>query len=125
MTWSDRARQLRDDAYALCLAGRDPRTPQAAKILIVCVVAYLASPIDLIPNFTPVLGLLDDLVLLPLGIALALRMIPPEVWADSREEARTRLREGSPGGRAAAVVVVVTWIGLAALCVWLAVPLFR
>ena len=86
---------------------------------------YLASPIDLIPDFIPVLGLLDDLVLVRLGIAVAIRMIPADVWAEAREKARTMMRERGPGGRAAAVVVVVTWIGLAALCVWLAVRLFR
>ncbi|MBI4617908.1 MAG: DUF1232 domain-containing protein [Planctomycetes bacterium] len=125
MTWSDRARQLRDDAYALYLAGRDPRTPRAAKILIVCVVAYAASPIDLIPDFIPVLGLLDDLVLVPLGITLAIRMTPPEVWAEAREKARASMREGGPGGRTAAAIVVVVWLGLAALCAWVAVHLFR
>lgn len=125
MTWSDRARQLRDDAYALYLAGRDPRTPRAARILIVCVVAYLASPIDLIPDFIPVLGLLDDLVLVPLGIALAIRMIPPEAWAESREKARVALAEPGRGGRIAAVVVVVVWLAIAALGTWLGVRLLR
>ena len=125
MTWSDRARQLCDDSYALYLAGRDPRTPRAVKILIVCVVAYAVSPIDLIPDFIPVLGLVDDLVLVPFGIALAIRMIPPEVWAESREKARATLREGAPGGRAAAVIIVVLWLVLAALCVAVAVRLFR
>ncbi len=100
-------------------------TPRATKILAVCVVAYLASPIDLIPDFIPVLGYLDDLVLVPLGIALAIRMITPEVWTESREKARATMREGGSGGRAAAAIIVVVWLGLVAPCAWLAVRLFR
>ena len=104
MTWKDRARQLRDDSFALYLAGRDPRTPRAAKILVAFVVAYAASPIDLIPDFIPVLGLLDDLAVVPLGIALAIQMMPPEVWAESREKARVAMREAGPRGRLAALL---------------------
>lgn len=113
MTWKERARQLRDDSYALYLAGRDPRTPRAAKLLAACVVAYAFSPIELIPDFIPVLGYVDDLVLVPLGIALAIRMIPPEVWAESREKARVALREAGPRGRIAAAIVVLVWLALA------------
>ena len=77
--WKMRARQLQAEVYALYLAYRDPRVPWYAKAVAACVVGYALSPIDLIPDFIPVLGYLDDLVLIPLGIALVLRMIPPAV----------------------------------------------
>ena len=83
-SWQQRARQLKRETYALYLAYRDPRVPWYAKVLAVCVVAYAFSPIDLIPDFIPVLGYLDDLVFVPLGISLALRLIPPEVMAECR-----------------------------------------
>ncbi len=86
-TWQEKARALKQEIYALYLAYRDPRTPLAARIVTACVVAYAFSPIDLIPDFVPVLGYLDDLILVPLGIALALRLIPPEVMSDCRARA--------------------------------------
>jgi uncharacterized membrane protein YkvA (DUF1232 family) len=73
---------LRGNIKALSLARKDPRVPWAAKAVLVLVVAYALSPIDLIPDFIPVLGLLDDLILLPLGIALAIRLMPKDVWAE-------------------------------------------
>ena len=79
-----RAQTLQADVYALLLAFRDPRTPWVTHGLIALVAAYALSPIDLIPDFIPVLGYLDDLILVPAGIALAIRMIPPQVWTDSR-----------------------------------------
>ncbi len=120
-TWKARARQLEAEVYALYLAYRDPRVPWYAKFLVACVVGYALSPIDLIPDFVPVLGYLDDLLLLPLGIALALRMIPPEVMVECRERARSELAAGKPVSRAAAAVIVLIWLGLAALAVWLIV----
>lgn len=108
-----RVEALKTETYALYLAARHPRTPWYAKAFVAAVVAYAVSPIDLIPDFIPVLGLLDDLVLIPLGVLLALRMIPPEVMAESRAAARDRALE--PGaGRRAAIVVVAIWIVLAA-----------
>lgn len=115
-SWRARARALKRDIAALALAYRDPRTPWAARALTVCVVAYALSPIDLIPDFIPILGYLDDLVLLPLGIVLAIRLIPPEVLADCRARADLALDSGKPAGRAAALVIVGIWVlGAAAL----------
>src|SRR5712691_3572734 len=85
-----RAHLLKRDTIALYLVARDPRTPWYAKVLAAAVVAYALSPIDLIPDFIPVLGYLDDLILVPAGIALVLRLVPAEVMADCREQARTR-----------------------------------
>jgi len=113
--WRQRVRQLRRETYALYLAYRDPRVPWYAKLLAACVVAYAFSPIDLIPDFIPVLGTLDDLVLIPLGIALSVKLIPPQVMAECRAHAAAA--EGKPINWAAAAVIVAIWIGLAALSV--------
>ena len=82
--------RLRDESYALYLASRDPRTPWYAKLLVAAVVAYAVSPIDLIPDFIPVLGQLDDLLLLPIGIALAIRLVPRAVLEEKRALAAAR-----------------------------------
>lgn len=92
--WRRLAARLRREARALWLAGRDPRVPWAARVLIVAVVAYALSPVDLIPDFLPVIGHLDDLVLVPLGLWLALRMVPDAVWQDCR--ARAAAGDGPP-----------------------------
>ncbi|MFA7296667.1 MAG: DUF1232 domain-containing protein [Dehalococcoidia bacterium] len=110
------ARGIRRDTLALAYAVRDPRTPWAARILGAAVVAYAVSPIDLVPDFIPVLGYLDDLILLPLGLLLVRRLIPDEVLADARARAdasTTRLRS-----TAGAAVVIMIWLGVAALLVW-------
>jgi uncharacterized membrane protein YkvA (DUF1232 family) len=91
--------------------------PWYARVFAAVVVAYAFSPIDLIPDPIPVLGYLDDLVIIPLGVALAIRMIPPQILAECREEARGV--KDRPVGKVAAVVVVTVWIALAALGVWL------
>lgn len=106
----DRARRLSRETYAVYLAARHPRTPLMAKLLAGGVAAYALSPIDLIPDFVPVLGYLDDLLLLPAGIALALRMIPPDVMQECRERAAVQFAAGSSIRPGAAAVVVVTWI---------------
>jgi uncharacterized membrane protein YkvA (DUF1232 family) len=113
--WKARARQLKQETYALYLAYRDPRTPWYAKVLAGVVVAYAFSPIDLIPDPVPVLGYLDDLLLVPLGIALAIRAIPKPVLADCRQQAAKSLAEGRPVNSAAAAVIVIIWLVLAAL----------
>lgn len=123
--WKQRARQLKAETYALYLAYRDPRTPWVARIFAAIVVGYAFSPIDLIPDFIPVLGYLDDLVLVPFGIWLALGMIPPEVMADSRARAQDALTNGKPVSRAAAVVIVAVWLLLAALGIALCLKIFR
>jgi uncharacterized membrane protein YkvA (DUF1232 family) len=121
MNWKDRVRRLKTEIYAVYLAYRDPRVPWLARLFAACVVGYALSPIDLIPDPIPVLGYLDDLVLVPLGIALALKMIPPEVMAECRERARAETAQGRPTNWAAAAVVVAIWLLLAAAAVALIV----
>jgi uncharacterized membrane protein YkvA (DUF1232 family) len=116
------AQRLRVEVYALYLAYKDPRVPWYARVFAAVVVAYAFSPIDLIPDPIPVLGYLDDLVIIPLGVALAIKMVPPQVLAECREE--TRGVEDRSVGKVAAMVVVAVWISLAALAVWLAARAF-
>ncbi len=109
---------MKIEVHAVYLAGHDPRVPWYAKTLALAVAAYAFSPIDLIPDFIPVLGYLDDLVLVPLGVALFIRLTPPAVWEEARAAA-TR-KAGEPEGRlgvAAAVAVVLIWLTLAVLVV--------
>lgn len=113
-SWKRRAQALWADTYALYLAYRDPRTPWYARLFAALVVGYAFSPVDLIPDFIPVLGYLDDLVLVPLGVLLAMKMIPPEVWAESRQQAREEMISGRPV-RWTAVVVIATWLLILAL----------
>jgi uncharacterized membrane protein YkvA (DUF1232 family) len=109
-SWKARARHLRRETYALYLAYRDPRTPWYAKVFSALVVGYAFSPIDLIPDPIPVLGYLDDLILIPLGIALALKMIPPIVMDDCREQARLTMEQGKPTNWAAAAAFIAIWL---------------
>lgn len=120
----ERARQIKWDTLALYLAYRDPRTPLRAKIVIGLTVGYALSPIDLIPDFIPVLGYLDDVLLLPLGIGYAVRLVPKEVMEDCRKRAKVEFRKGSPKSWKAAVVVVLIWIGLLALIIYMMLELF-
>jgi uncharacterized membrane protein YkvA (DUF1232 family) len=108
--WRRRASELKDDIFALYLAARDPRVPWFAKGLALLVTAYAFSPIDLIPDFVPVLGHLDDLVLLPLGIALTLKLIPPQVWAECRMHARVDSAVRSRAGWVAAGAIALLWL---------------
>ena len=119
--WKQRARQLKVETYAIYLAYKDPRTPWYARIFAACVVGYAFSPIDLIPDPIPVLGYLDDLVLVPLGVALALKMIPPAVLAECREKAQAIMSQGRPTNWVAAGVIIAIWLLLAALAVLLVV----
>jgi uncharacterized membrane protein YkvA (DUF1232 family) len=123
--WRRRARQLKTETYAIYLAYRDPRVPWYARLFAACVVGYAFSPIDLIPDFIPILGYLDDLVLVPTGIALALKMIPPAVMKECRERAREVVTEGKPTSRAAALVIVAIWLLLAALAISLMIRIVR
>ena len=113
------ARLLKRDVMALWLATRDPRVPWYAKATAACVAAYALSPIDLVPDFVPVLGYLDDLLLLPLGILLAVKLVPPEIMADLRVEAERR--DGRrPVSRAGATTIAAIWIvAIAATAYWL------
>ena len=112
-----RATRLKTETFALYLAARHPNTPWYAKLFVAAVIAYALSPIDLIPDFVPVLGYLDDLVLVPLGIVLAMRLIPGPVLDECRRKAQESLRDGSPTSRTAAAVIVAIWLALAALSV--------
>ncbi|CAN5797911.1 hypothetical protein BH10CHL1_BH10CHL1_29330 [soil metagenome] len=114
-TWKLRARQLKRDIYALYLAYQDPRTPLIAKVLAICVVGYALSPIDLIPDPIPILGYLDDLLLLPLGIALVLKLIPAVVMDECRSKAQTMLDKPQATNWVAAIIIMVIWLGLAIL----------
>jgi len=120
MKWMDhlrqRARALKHETRVLYFAARHPGTPWYAKLLVAAIVAYALSPIDLVPDFVPVLGYLDDLILLPLGIAWAIRMIPPAVMAECRARVE-RDSSGDPVSRWAAVVIVLVWLALAVGCV--------
>jgi len=109
------ARGLKVEVYALYLAYRDPRVSWYARAFAAFVVGYAFSPIDLIPDVIPVLGYVDDLIVVPLGIALAIRMIPPHVLAECREKAREA--KNRPVNRVAAGVIVLLWIALALLAV--------
>jgi len=117
--WQAKAKRLQSETYALYLAYRDPRTPWYAKALAALVLAYAFSPIDLIPDFIPLLGHLDDLVLVPAGLALALRIIPPEVLQEARAKSAEVMATDMPTSRAAAIVVAIIWLMLAALLIGL------
>ena len=117
--WRRRARDLKREVYALYFACRDPRVPWYAKVLAAGIVGYAFSPIDLIPDFIPVLGYLDDLVLIPLGVMAVRAMIPAAVLAECHE--RVKRMEGKPRNWVAAVVIVAIWLGMVAAAIyWLA-----
>ena len=120
----ERAAKLKKETYALYLAYRTPETPLLAKIVAIFVVAYALSPIDLIPDFIPVLGYLDDLLLVPLGIALAIRLIPKPIMERCRADADARLEKGTAGGKVVAGVIIALWAIIAALVVYWVVQKF-
>jgi uncharacterized membrane protein YkvA (DUF1232 family) len=126
MSWSkylkERARSLRRDTLAVWFAAKDKRTPWYARTLAVLVTAYTLSPIDLVPDFIPVLGYLDDLILIPMGIALTLKLIPAEVMAEARLKAEASLAK--PATWWMTLLIILVWIGLLALVAWLVLPLF-
>jgi len=111
----ERAHRLKAETYALYLVARDPRTPWYAKSLAVVVVGYALSPIDLIPDFIPVIGYLDDLLLVPLGIWMTIGLVPDDVMAEARERAAAVVDRDLPVPHAAAVVIVIIWVMLALL----------
>ncbi len=117
--WKKWAKQFKTEIYAIYLAYKDPRGPWYARIFAACVAGYAFSPIDLIPDPIPILGYLDDLLIVPLGVALALKMIPPAVMAECREKAKVEIEQGKPVNRLAAAVIVGIWILLALLAVFL------
>jgi uncharacterized membrane protein YkvA (DUF1232 family) len=118
MTWQERVRNLKRDVIAIAFAVRDPRVPWYAKAVGACVVAYALSPIDLIPDFVPVLGYVDDLVLVPLGLLLVLRLMPADVLAEHRVAAAAIVER--PVSRAGAFVVIGVWtMAVLLLATWL------
>jgi uncharacterized membrane protein YkvA (DUF1232 family) len=123
--WKQRAKLLKQETYAVYLALRDPRVPWYARALAACVVGYAFSPIDLIPDFVPVLGYLDDVLIVPLGIALTLKLIPPEVMAECRARAQAVMAEGKPTNWVAAGLIIAIWLLLAGLAVALIVRAIR
>ena len=124
--WKRWAGRLKSETHALYLAYRDPRVPWYAKLFAALVAGYAFSPIDLIPDPIPVLGYLDDLILIPLGVALAVRIIPEDVLSESRQKAREMVERGErPVSRAAAAVIVVLWLALAVLGVLVVVRMVR
>ena len=110
------ARKLKKETYAIYLACKDPRVPWYAKLLAGCIVAYAFSPIDLIPDFIPIIGYLDDLIIVPLLIWLVLKMIPVAVLNECREKAEA-MSGGKPTSKIAAVIIVAIWIALGILIV--------
>ena len=104
------AAELRTQLLTLWFCRRHPDTPWAAKLLVIVVVAYALSPIDLIPDFIPVLGYLDDLVIVPAGIALLVKIIPPDVLEECRSKAQSNLASRKPKNWVAAVIIVLIWL---------------
>jgi uncharacterized membrane protein YkvA (DUF1232 family) len=117
------ARLVLRDGLALYIAARDPRTPWFAKLLALLVAAYALSPIDLIPDAIPVLGFLDELILLPIAIALIARLIPAEIMAESRAAAQAMVEK--PRSKAGAAIIIGIWtLGLFAIASWLGTTMF-
>jgi len=110
------ARRLKADAHAAWIAARDPRCPWAARLVGLGVTAYALSPIDLIPDFIPVLGLLDDAILVPAGIWLFVRLLPAPLWEECR--ARALAEANRPTSRTGMLIVIGLWIGSALLVAW-------
>ena len=108
--WRRQANQLKIEIYILYLAYKDPRVPWYAKVFLACIVGYAFSPIDLIPDFIPVLGYCDDVVLLPLGIALALKMIPEEVLEECKERAHSSFSQNKPKSLIATSIIIAIWL---------------
>jgi uncharacterized membrane protein YkvA (DUF1232 family) len=117
------ARALRRDAHAIRLASGDPRVPWTVKLLAIAVAGYALSPIDLIPDFIPVLGYLDDLIIVPLGIWLVIALIPEDVMREYRAMASAAAQR--PVSKAAAIIIVALWISGAALLGWMAFVYWR
>jgi uncharacterized membrane protein YkvA (DUF1232 family) len=122
--WKRRARQLCAQTYTLYLAYRHPRTPWYAKVFAALIVGYVFSPLDPIPDFIPGVGLLDEMVVVPIGVLLATKMIPREVMEECREKTREVAEGEKPVSRVAAVVVAAVWLLCVALAIFLALRVF-
>ncbi|MEL7670906.1 YkvA family protein [Methanobacterium sp.] len=108
--WKAMAEKFEIETYALHLTYKDPRVPLRIKVVILLVMAYLLSPIDLIPDFIPVIGYLDDFLLITVGIPILLKMVPKEIMDEHRESAKTKFREGMPKSGFAALIIVLIWV---------------
>ena len=109
-SWKERVKALKKETVALYLACRHPRVPWYAKIIALLVVGYALSPIDLIPDFIPILGYLDDMIIVPLGIMVVIRMIPKDVLDECRQRSEEIIGRETRAGKIAAVLIVVIWI---------------
>ena len=110
-SWKEKAKALKREVYALYLCARHPKTPLYAKFCALVIVAYALSPIDLIPDFIPVLGYLDDLILIPAGIMLLIKMMPKEVLEECRRKAETGAPAGGLKSWAGALIILLIWVG--------------
>ena len=113
----EHANRLKVETYALYLAARDSRTPWYAKLIVAAIVAYALSSIDLIPDFVPVLGYLDDLIFIPLGITLAIKLIPDSILAECRTHAQETMQNGKPVSWVAGTVIIFIWFILVLLSI--------
>ncbi|SEM92384.1 YkvA family protein [Lihuaxuella thermophila] len=120
----NKARQLKKQAYVLSYAYRDNRVAWYAKLFAICVVAYAFSPIDFIPDFIPVLGYLDDIIIVPLGIWLALKMIPEHVISDCAEKAEKLMAQRKPKNWVMGALIILIWITLAVWISWVLYQMF-
>lgn len=123
VTLRQRAKKLKSEVYALYFAYRDPRVPWYAKLWVAIIVGYAFSPIDFIPDFIPVLGYLDDVILIPLAIALAIKMIPQDAMQDAREKAKNL--KDKPKNIVAAVIIILAWITIALLGIYIGYSLIH
>ena len=110
--WKQMASELKRESYVLCLAIKDPRVPWYAKFSALCVVAYVLSSIDLIPDFVPVLGYLDDIILVPLGITLSIKMMPSDVLVEARVKAQTQHAQDKFLGRFGTAFIIAAWLAI-------------
>ena len=122
--WKTWAQRLKVEVYTLYLVVRHPSVPWYAKLLAAAVVGYAFSPIDLIPDFIPVLGYLDDLLIVPAGVYLTLKLVPRPVLEECRAQARLVMAQGKPVSRAAAVVIVIIWVAIIVVGIYFILPLF-
>ncbi len=122
-SWKIKSRKLRSEVYALYLASKHPRTPWYVKALAVFIIGYALSPIDLIPDFIPVVGYLDDLILIPLGIALLIKIIPRDILEECRAKAEADLSKRKPKNWVAAIAIVLIWLLVICLILTLIWPL--
>jgi len=118
-TW---AKHLETKVFVLYFAYKDNRTPWYAKLFAICIVAYAFSPIDLIPDFIPILGYLDDVILVPLGVTLALKLIPKTVIQDCTVNAEERIKHGKPKNWLVGSLIILVWI---VVVLWISIATYR